>query len=80
MNLSRSPTDGTLTIYRDEIKHVRVGIRWFEFVCAREGRDPPATYRDILATRFTGTLKGPFNLDARAQAGMGETYLAPWLT
>ncbi len=67
------------TIYRDEIAHIAVGIRWFEFVCARDGRDPHATYADILAQRFTGTLKGPFNMDARGQAGMSADYLAPWL-
>ena len=67
------------TIYRDEIGHIGIGVRWFEFVCAREGCDPHATFRDIIADRFIGTLKGPFNMEARSQAGMGEKYLAPWL-
>lgn len=67
------------TIYRDEISHIGVGIRWFAFVCARDGRDPHRTYQDILAQRFTGSLKGPFNLAARTAAGMDRAYLAPWL-
>lgn len=66
-------------IYTDEIKHLGAGIRWFEFACQKTGRDPHQTYREILAERFTGTLKGPFNLPARATAGMSADYLAPWL-
>ena len=67
------------TIYRDEIGHIGIGIRWFEFVCVRDDRDPHATFHEIIAARFKGTLKGPFNMEARGQAGMGEKYLAPWL-
>jgi len=67
------------TIYTDEIKHLAAGIRWFEFICAQSNRDPRATYREILATRFTGALKGPFNLPARTTAGMDADYLRPWL-
>jgi uncharacterized ferritin-like protein (DUF455 family) len=66
-------------IYADEIKHLAAGIKWFEFACAQTGGDPHESYRRILGTRFTGTLKGPFNLPARAAAGMGADYLRPWL-
>ena len=66
-------------IYADEIKHLAAGIRWFEFACSRDGRNPETTYQKILTERFTGTLKGPFNLPARARAGMGAGYLTPWL-
>lgn len=67
-------------IYTDEIKHLAVGVRWFEFLCAARGDDPHATYRDILNARFPGGLKAPFNMEARAQAGMGEDYLRPWMS
>jgi uncharacterized ferritin-like protein (DUF455 family) len=66
-------------IYVDEIKHLAAGIRWFEFACVQTTRDPHVVYREILAARFTGTLKGPFNLPARAEAGMSSAYLMPWL-
>lgn len=65
------------TIYRDEIKHLAIGIRWFEHVCARRGIEPACTYRDLLAQNFTGVLKGPFNRQARAAAGMTAAYLPP---
>jgi uncharacterized ferritin-like protein (DUF455 family) len=71
--------DALDVIYTDEISHLAVGITWFEWLCARDGRDPHAAYREILDARFTGTLKGPFNLPARATAGMKADYLTPWL-
>jgi uncharacterized ferritin-like protein (DUF455 family) len=67
-------------IYTDEIKHLAIGVRWFEFLCAQRVINPHTAYRDILAKRFTGTLKPPFNMQARAEAGMGEDYLRPWLS
>jgi len=66
-------------IFTDEIKHLAVGVRWFEHLCAQRGVEPQRTYRDFLTERFTGTLKPPFNLEARAEAGMAESYLTPWL-
>ncbi|MBM3515582.1 MAG: ferritin-like domain-containing protein [Alphaproteobacteria bacterium] len=62
-------------IYREEIKHLAVGICWFEHICADRGLDAPATYRDLLDKNFTGTLKGPFNRPARDKAGMTAAYL-----
>lgn len=65
------------TIYTDEIKHLAVGVRWFEFL--NKDGDPHTAYRDIVTARFPGGLRAPFNMEARTQAGMGEEYLAPWL-
>lgn len=66
-------------IYTDEIKHLGVGVRWFEFSCAARGTDPHTAYGDIVNARFPGGLRAPFNMPAREQAGMGEEYLRPWL-
>ena len=62
-------------IFRDEIKHLAVGIRWFEHLCS----NPHTAYKMLIDERFPGGLKPPFNMAARAQAGMGEGYLSPWL-
>lgn len=67
------------TIYTDEIKHLAVGVRWFEHMCAARGLDPLATYKQVLDARFTGKPRPPFNLEARAQAGMRADYLKPWM-
>jgi uncharacterized ferritin-like protein (DUF455 family) len=61
--------------FTDEIKHLAIGVRWFEFQCARQNLSPHAHYQALLSARFTGTLKPPFNMNARNQAGMGESYL-----
>ncbi len=66
-------------IYTDEIKHLAVGVRWFEYLCGQRGIDPVTTYQDVLAARFTGKPKPPFNLEARAQAGMKADYIRPWM-
>jgi uncharacterized ferritin-like protein (DUF455 family) len=66
--------------YTDEIEHLSIGIRWFEFECARRKLEPHTHYKALLDARFTGTLKPPFNMEARTQAGMGKEYLQPWLT
>ena len=67
------------TIYTDEIKHLAVGVRWFEHVCAERGDDPVVTFAKLLKECFIGPLKPPFNMGARTQAGMREDYLKPWL-
>jgi uncharacterized ferritin-like protein (DUF455 family) len=65
-------------IYADEIKHLAIGVRWFEFLCAAAGKDPYATYKETIDARFPGGLRPPFNMEARDKAGMGEAYLRPW--
>ncbi|MDX2223014.1 MAG: ferritin-like domain-containing protein [Rhodospirillaceae bacterium] len=61
-------------IYADEIKHLAVGMRWFDHLCRARGLDPAAAYRATLAARFSGRLKGPFNIPARAAGGMDRSF------
>ena len=61
-------------IYRDEIGHVAVGVRWFELLCRARGLDPAATYRDRVQRYFAGALKPPFNREARDRAGFSAAY------
>jgi len=62
-------------ILREEVPHVAAGTRWFRFCCEREGRDPDATFAELLREFVPTGLRGPFNLDARRAAGFGETEL-----
>ena len=64
-------------IYREEIAHVAAGRRWFEFVCARRGMEPEPTWRKLVAERFRGALKPPFNREARDAAGLSAAYYEP---
>ena len=65
-------------ILREEVPHVAAGTRWFRWCCEREGRDPGATFAELLHEHVPTGLRGPFNLDARRAAGFGESELA-WL-
>jgi len=56
-------------ILHDEIGHVLVGNRWFNFLCANENLSPIPTYRELAEKYRAPTLRGPFNFDAREQAG-----------
>ena len=67
-------------IYRDEIRHVATGRRWFEWECERRGLEPVATYQELVRHHFKGSLKPPFNTAARDEAGFGAGYYAPLAT
>ena len=56
-------------IYRDEIGHVAIGKRWFDWLCDQRSLDPRGAWRDLVRRHFRGTIKPPFNDAARAAAG-----------
>jgi uncharacterized ferritin-like protein (DUF455 family) len=64
------------TIYEEEIGHVATGMRWFAFECERRGVAPEPTWRSLVAAHFKGALKPPFNDEARAAAGMAQSFYA----
>ena len=64
------------TILHDEIGHVLVGNRWFNFLCAKDGLSPVMTYRELAEKYRAPTLRGPFNFDAREQAGFTSEELS----
>ena len=57
-------------IHADEVTHVTAGHRWFTWMCARDGVDPVQTFREEVRMGWRGDVKGPFNIEAREQAGM----------
>lgn len=63
-------------ILRDEIGHVAIGNHWYRYLCAQQGREPIATYAELAHRYNAPRLRGPFNLDARRQAGFDEAELA----
>ncbi|MRW89570.1 DUF455 family protein [Duganella sp. FT80W] len=62
-------------ILRDEIGHVEIGNRWYGFLCRQRGLELRAAYADLAARYHAPTLRGPFNLEARRQAGFTEEEL-----
>ena len=56
-------------IYQDEIGHVAIGKRWFDWVCDKRGLQPAAAWQEAVRTYFKGSVKPPFNEAARSAAG-----------
>ena len=63
-------------ILRDEIGHVAIGNRWYNWLCEQRGLEPVATYASLAAEYRAPVLRGPFNLPARRAAGFSELELA----
>src|SRR5690606_38372276 len=63
-------------ILREEVAHVAAGSRWFRWYCDQRGVDPATTFRALLTQYARAVLHGPFNVEARAQAGFDPEELA----
>ncbi|EDP64061.1 hypothetical protein BAL199_05684 [alpha proteobacterium BAL199] len=64
-------------IYDDEIGHVAVGKRWFDYLCIQRGLEPVSTWQEIVRARFRGGVKPPFNVPAREAAGFSSAFYGP---
>ncbi len=64
-------------IYDDEIGHVAIGKRWFDWLAAARGLDPLQSWQDLVSRQFKGALKPPFNEAGRAAAGFYSEFYAP---
>lgn len=69
-------TETLTTIHHDEITHVTTGHRWLVWICEHERADPVAVFRASVAEHFHGGVRGPFNDEARAVAGLDRRYYA----
>jgi len=56
-------------ILAEEVRHVEIGTRWFRHCCAEQDVEPEATFIRLLSETFGGSIRGPFNLPARFEAG-----------
>lgn len=63
-------------ILRDEIGHVAIGNRWFNWLCETRGLDPIATYAALAVQYKAPAPRGPFNIEARRAAGFSESEIA----
>jgi uncharacterized ferritin-like protein (DUF455 family) len=62
-------------ILRDEIGHVEIGNRWYGYLCRQRGLQLIPTYAELARQYNAPTPRGPFNLEARRQAGFTEDEL-----
>lgn len=63
-------------ILREEVAHVAAGSRWFAWCCEQSGVEPEATFAQLLETHTRGSMRGPFNTEARLDAGFSAAELA----
>jgi uncharacterized ferritin-like protein (DUF455 family) len=63
-------------ILRDEIGHVAIGNRWFNYLCEQRGLQAITTYEQLARAYQAPVLRGPFNIEARRMAGFTEAELA----
>jgi len=62
-------------IFEQEIGHVAIGSRWFNYACEVENVPPEETFLNLLKEYMAGDLRGPFELDARREAGFSAAEL-----
>ena len=62
-------------ILRDEIGHVRIGNRWYEYFCAQRGLDPVEEFQKLLKEYGASKPRPPFHKEARRAAGFSEQEL-----
>lgn len=62
-------------ILRDEITHVAIGNRWFQYCCEARACEPLQTFRELLHHYAMGHVRGPFNQQARKKAGFTDQEL-----
>lgn len=56
-------------ILSEEIRHVAIGTQWFNYCCQLERKNPEQEFIALLQGVAKGSVRGPFNLEARAQSG-----------
>ena len=61
-------------IMTDEVGHVAVGKRWFDYVCGLNRLDPFSSWHRLRTQYFHGDLKPPFNIVARHAAKFSSAF------
>lgn len=64
-------------IMNDEIGHVAIGKKWFDYQCGMERLDPISTWQGLVRRYFHGKLKPPFNISARKAARFSAAFYQP---
>jgi uncharacterized ferritin-like protein (DUF455 family) len=72
----RKAADIVNIILHDEVGHVFIGNHWYNWLCGQRNLDPVATYAELAQKHGAPKLIGPFNIEARKQAGFSDHELA----
>lgn len=63
-------------ILREEIGHVAMGNRWYHWCCEQRGLDSEQAEQSLRQKYSAPRLRGPFNLQARREAGFDESEIS----
>jgi uncharacterized ferritin-like protein (DUF455 family) len=63
------------TILLEEIPHVAAGTRWFLWCCEREKLEPRTMFQILIRDAAKGSIRGPYNYEARLEAGFDEAEM-----
>ena len=64
----------------DEIIHVSVGKRFFDYMCGSDVLDSVSTSHSLVKLYFHGNLKPPFNIAARNADHFSTAFYGPLVT
>lgn len=64
------------TILAEEVAHVRIGSHWFRYCCDARDLDADLTFFKHLRQYIGASVKGPYNHNARLQAGFSAAEMA----
>ena len=59
-------------ILKDEIKHVALGNKWFNWICEQKNLDKQKTYINLIKQYSSKIIKFPLNENARLMAGFSD--------
>lgn len=62
-------------ILRDEIGHVEIGTRWFDYCCEAQNLPRQETFENLMRRFTNGRVKLPLHRSARISAGFTEAEL-----
>jgi uncharacterized ferritin-like protein (DUF455 family) len=62
-------------IFDDEIGHVKIGSHWFKKLCQERELDSEKTFLQLIDQYMQGAKFGPFETEAREQAGFSKAEM-----
>ena len=74
----RDAVDILAMILREEVRHVQIGNAWYVRLCDERGLDPMDHWDVIAQAHGASRPQGPFNIEARLQAGFRTEELVRW--
>ncbi len=67
-------------IFDDEICHVKIGSYWYKTLCKERDLEPQITFLELIKKYMQGARFGPFDTEARLQAGFSHDEMQSLLS